>query len=119
MTISSERRQHTRYPAHHLDVLAKSQNSAEGGWAMAELISVDFNQHGIAVKSTHYFSMGERLSLVICTDDGTTTKAVGVICNRSHVQSGYRYGLHFDYQENDNEAGLRASMHEVEQALKV
>lgn len=85
---------------------------------MAELISVDFNQYGIAVKSTHYFSMGERLSLVICTDDGTTAKAVGIICNRSHVQSGYRYGLHFDYQADENQDSLRRSMGEVERTLK-
>ena len=85
---------------------------------MAELVSVDFNQHGIAVKSTHYFSMGERLSLVICTDDGSTTKAVGVVCNRSHVQSGYRYGLYFDYQASDNENDLRGNMLDVEQELK-
>lgn len=114
-----ERRQHSRYPANHLDVLLKADNTTkENNWALAELVSVDFNQYGIAVESAHQFAVGDQLSLVICTDDGVTTKVNSIICNRSPCDSGFRYGLQFDYSVTQNAQTVRHHLENIEKTVK-
>lgn len=113
-----DRRQHNRYPANNLDVLLKSAGGDELNWELAELVSVDFNQFGIAVESLHNFNVGDVLSLVICTDDGVTSKVTAIVCNRSICRNGNRYGLFFDYENTQEHDSAREKLADLENNLQ-
>jgi len=116
--LPRERRQHSRYPAHNLDVLIKAVDSEELPWELAELVSVDFNRFGIAVESLHSFNVGDHLSLVICTDDGMTSKVQAVICNRCLCQTGFRYGVFFDYENTKDSNEIQNRLATIEETMK-
>ena len=100
MSSITDRRHHTRYPAHHLDVLARPNDQDSGPWALGEVVAVDFNRYGIALESSQFFSTGDMLSLVICTDDSATSKVTAMVCNRTPQGPIYRYGLQFKSDDN-------------------
>ncbi len=113
-----DRRQHSRYPANHLDVLIQTNSTVDLPWALAELVAVDFNQYGIAIQSDHYFGVGDNLSLIICTDDSVTAKVKGIVCNRTVLATGYRYGLYFDYSETKQAIPERQVLIDIEESVK-
>jgi PilZ domain len=112
-----ERREHTRYAAHHLDVLIKSRRLETGLWETGSVISADFNRFGIGIETEHCFAMGDVLSLIIRTDDSTITEISGVVCNRTPCDSGYRFGVRFIDPEDESEEALNLGreLYEIEQ----
>lgn len=111
-----ERREHTRYSAHHLDVLIKSRRRETGLWETGAVVSADFNRFGIGIETEHCFAMGDILSLIIRTDDATITEVSGIVCNRVPCDGGYRFGVRFIDTDQDTQesANLSQELYEIE-----
>lgn len=118
MSSITDRRHHTRYPAHHLDVLARPNDHDSGPWALGEVVAVDFNRYGIALETSQFFSTGDVLSLVICTDDSATSKVTAVVCNRTPQGDHYRYGLQFDLAAgHEQQKTIQERLETIEQTI--
>lgn len=102
MTVTQDRREHTRYAAHHLAVFVRALREEGENWVPAEISSVDFNRYGIALETQQNFATGELLAMVIRNDDYSMAEVIGVICNRSNTEHGYRFGIRFEYDDSDN-----------------
>lgn len=96
MTNDSERRQHGRFPAYHLKVMVRSLRN-NGDWEYGLISSVDFNRYGIGLETEHNFAVGDILEMVIKTDDDTIAEVNGLVCNRTVMSYGYRFGVRFEH----------------------
>ena len=101
MSPIKERREHTRYSAHHLAVFVRSMREKEEHWIPGEISSVDFNRFGIALETRHSFATGDLLAMVIRNDDYSMAEVIGVVCNRTSSEQGYRFGIRFEYDDTD------------------
>ncbi len=117
MTSITDRRQHARYPAKLLEVLARSNNDDSQPWAVSEVVAVDFNRFGIALESTQQFGMDEILSLIIYTDDGIASKIQGTVRYCSDCDVGFRYGIHFTFTTEEENAQTKANMANMERII--
>ncbi|MFA7553832.1 MAG: PilZ domain-containing protein [Spongiibacteraceae bacterium] len=108
MTTMNERRSHPRLPANHLRVLVKSLRSQNGHWKPAFISSVDFNRYGIGLETDHNFAIGDILSMIIRTDDATIAEINGLICNRTTIANGFRFGVRFQHQSSHEEESTEA-----------
>lgn len=119
MNPITDRREHTRYAAHHLDVLIKSRRFESGLWESGAVISADFNRFGIGIECEHCFAMGDLLSMIIRTDDSTVTEISGIICHRVPCENGYRFGIRFIEETENSEEWLSVSKEllEIEQNI--
>ena len=115
MSQVSERREHTRYNAHHLKVLVKPYNGTSEEWEMAEISSVDFNRFGIGLETSCPFSVGEIVMLVIRTDDASISELPGIICNRVQSEEGFRFGIRFEYDQQEGGTTLSEQLLMMEQ----
>ena len=107
MNKPTERRSHPRYPASNIKVLIKSLRN-NGDWEQGTISTVDFNRFGIGLETDQNFAIGDILSLLICTDDSAIAEVNGLVCNRSHTPSGYRFGVRFEHQDCQHEASPEA-----------
>ena len=98
---TAERRAHTRYAAHHLAVFVRSMREKKEQWVPGEITSIDFNRYGMALETTHCFATGDLLAMVIRNDDYSMAEVVGVICNRTQSERGYRFGVRFDFDDSE------------------
>lgn len=96
MTLEDDRRQHSRYPADHLKVMVRSLRN-NGDWEYGLISSVDFNRYGIGLETEHNFAVGDILAMVIKTDDATIAEVNGLVCNRTIMPYGYRFGVRFEH----------------------
>ena len=121
MDHPNERREHTRYSAHHLDVLIKSRHLETGLWETGAVVSADFNRFGIGIETEHCFAMGDVLSLIIRTDDSTITEVSGIVCNRIPCEQGYRFGIRFidATEDSDTAVTVARELYELEQQAAV
>ena len=119
MSSTIERREHSRYPAGHLKVLIKSLRSNQGEWGLGAISSVDFNRYGIAIECAQNFAIGDILAMAIRTDDGIMTEINGLICNRTITDSGYRFGVRFEYEGCEEEASTDAVINISEEILMI
>jgi hypothetical protein len=101
MNKVDERREYTRYAAHHLAVFVRSMRDKEEKWIPGEITAVDINRHGMALETTHNFSTGDLLAMVIRNDDYSMAEVVGIVCNRSTSEKGFRFGIRFDFDESE------------------
>lgn len=99
---TEERRQHSRYPADHLKVMARSLRN-KGEWEYALISSVDFNRYGIGLETEFNFAIGDILEMVIKTDDDTIAEINGLVCNRTVTSYGYRFGVRFEHDGCEEE----------------
>jgi hypothetical protein len=119
MTRLAERRHHTRYPAGHLRVLAKSLRDKDADWIMGFISTVDFNRFGIGLETKHNFVIGDILAMVIRTDDATLTEINGLICNRTQIERGYRFGIRFEQDSDSQEDSPEAMININEEILMI
>lgn len=113
-----DRRQHSRYPAEHLKVMARSLRNS-GDWEFGSISSVDFNRYGIALETRYNFAVGDILALVIKTDDATLAEVNGLICNRTITSSGYRFGIRFEHEGCEDEEATDAVINIREEILMI
>ena len=113
-----DRRQHSRYPAQHLKVMARSLRT-NGNWEFGVISSVDFNRYGIALETHFNFPIGDILALVIKTDDATLAEVNGLICNRTITATGYRFGVRFEHEGCENEEASDAVINISEEILMI
>lgn len=96
-----DRREHTRYSAHHLAVFVRSLREEGENWIPGEIIAVDFNRYGMALETIHNFNTGDLLAMVIRNDDYSMAEVVGIICNRTPTERGFRFGIRFDFDDSE------------------
>ena len=48
--------------------------------------------------------------MVIHTDDSALAEVKGLICNRSRIKHGYRYGIRFEYENCEEEASSNTTI---------
>lgn len=104
MTHTTERRAHSRYPAQHLKVLARSLRHEDSSWKAGSISSVDFNRYGICLESHCNYPIGDILTLIIRTDDSTIAEVNGLICNRTQTTDGFRFGIQFEHHQQPTES---------------
>lgn len=119
MNIPTERRYHSRYPAQHLRVLAKSLRDENSSWETGAISSVDFNRYGICLETQCNFAIGDILTLIIRTDDSTIAEVNGLICNRTHISEGYRFGIRFEHDGCETEESPEAVINISEEILMI
>lgn len=103
MNTTSERRDHSRYPAQHLKVLIKSTTQEGAYWETGLISTVDFNRFGIGLETECNFDVGDVLSMIIRTDDSTISEVNGVVCNGYKVGDIYRLGVRFQGMGDETE----------------
>ena len=118
MNKPTERRSHPRYPASKIKVLIKSLRN-DGDWEQGTISTVDFNRFGIGLETDHNFAIGDILSLLISTDDATIAEVNGLVCNRSHTPSGYRFGVRFEHTDCQQELSPDAVVNISEEILMI
>lgn len=92
-----------RFPRFSADGLLVSMTSLRSGLSFSrapELVPLDFNRHGIAIRSRHGFQVGEEVALVVSEEDGSTLSVNGVVRSRRMEGEDYRCGLAFDFERN-------------------
>lgn len=114
MNENRERREHTRYSAHHLRVLIKPYGAGPDDWGKGEISSVDFNRYGIGVETTHHFSVGDIVMMIIRTDDASISEIPGIICNRSYSNDGFRFGIRFEHDKSEQGNALSEQLMLIE-----
>ncbi len=119
MSTVVDRRQHSRYPAGHLHVLAKSLRNQEAEWEMGYISTVDFNRFGIGLETGHNFAIGDIVALIIRTDDATLAEINGLVCNRTQIDKGYRFGIRFEHEGDDQEESPEAMINISEEILMI
>lgn len=110
MEISTERRQHTRFQTPSLSVTAKSLFGNSSDWVQGEISTVDFNRFGMGIELQYPLLAGDKLSLIIDGQGKELSEVTGVVCNRTKTDTGYRYGLQFDYDKEDKASDLAHEM---------
>ena len=116
---TEERRNHHRYPAQHLRVLARSMRSENGSWEAGSISSVDFNRFGICLETSCNFAIGDILNMIIRTDDSTIAEVNGLICNRSNTDSGFRFGVRFEHGPDAIELTTELAINISEEILMI
>ena len=119
MTAPSERRQHNRYPANHLKVMVKSLRNQDSEWGMGLISTVDFNRFGIGLETTENYAIGDILSLVIRTDDSMLAEVNGLVCNRTQLEQGFRFGVRFEHDGCTDEESPEAVINISEEILMI
>lgn len=119
MNTSKERRNHSRYPAQHLKVLARSLRDQESNWSAGSISSIDFNRYGICLETNCNFAIGDILSLIIRTDDSTIAEINGLICNRTNTKTGFRFGVRFEHDDCEAEQSTEAVINIKEEILMI
>ncbi len=94
-----DRRSHIRHPGEHIKVLVRSLNPDNTDWIKGLIYTVDFNRYGIGIETSHRFAMGEKVALIIRTDDSALAELNGVVCNRYKSDIGFRCGIQFQIDE--------------------
>ena len=107
---NTERRSHHRYLAPTLSILLKSIESKVNDIKSIQLSMIDFNCFGMAVQSQHNFRIGEELQLIISDKLNQSVDVACFVCNRAKTVDGYRSGLHFINQGEDNIASMQLLM---------
>ena len=119
MTVPSERRQHSRYPANHLRVMVKSLRNQNSEWGMGLISTVDFNRFGIGLETAENFAIGDILALIIRTDDSVLAEVNGLVCNRTQTEQGFRFGVRFEHEGCENEESPEAVINISEEILMI
>ncbi|MEE8058443.1 MAG: PilZ domain-containing protein [Pseudomonadales bacterium] len=119
MNTSTERRQHSRFPANHLKVLVKSLRNQNSDWGFGAISMVDFNRYGIGLETAENYAIGDILSLVIRTDDSTLAEVNGLVCNRTLIKDGFRFGIRFEHQACEEEESPEAVINISEEILMI
>lgn len=119
MNTSTERRQHNRFPARHLQVMVKSLRNHDSQWELAIISSVDFSRYGIGLETEKNYVIGDILSMVIRTDDATVAEVNGLVCNRTVTDYGYRLGIRFEHENYQLEESPEAMINISEEILLI
>jgi hypothetical protein len=120
---NSERRNYQRFLAPHFSIsLLAIQSNLDGVTNTTNndtaigLTALDFNHSGMAVYSQHNFKIGDVLKILISSGINQTEEVSCFVCNRAKTDLGYRCGLHFLTQNEDDNA-TQKSLLKMEQAL--
>lgn len=116
---STERRQHSRFCAGSLKVMVKSLRNRELDWEKGLISSVDFNRFGIGLQTSINFTIGDILQLIIRTDDNTVAEVNGLVCNRTQIPGGYRFGIRFENDVMDTDDSPEAMINISEEILMI
>lgn len=116
--LDKDRRQHSRYPADHLKVMVRSLRD-NGDWEFGLISTVDFNRYGIGLETEHNFAVGDILAMVIKTDDATIAEVNGLVCNRTVLPYGYRFGVRFEHEDYEDEEAPDAVINIREEILMI
>lgn len=119
MNASQERRNYSRFPAQHLQVMVKSLRAMECDWEPGQISSVDFNRYGIALETSQNFVIGDILRIVIRTDDNTVAEVNGLVCNRTQTDFGFRFGIRFEHDGYEDENAQDAMINISEEILMI
>jgi len=101
----SERRSQNRYPVNHLSVTIKSLQHHHHEWDNRSVNAIDFNRYGIALETEQNLAIGDTLTMRIGTDDVSVAEINGLVCNRTQLGHGFRFGIRFEYDCNENVEG--------------
>jgi len=102
ISIQQERRSRFRYPANHYNILIKLLNDDSGEWEKGSTSVIDLNRYGIGLETKLSFPIGETVTMLIDTFDSEVIEIAGLICNRSKSKNGFRLGVRFR-SNTDNE----------------
>lgn len=110
MQSIEERRQHPRYPAPAMELMARPLEEASNEWLTGKLRAVDFNRFGMSLETDFPLLAGDQINLVLSGEDERRAEIRAEVRNRQRLLNGYRYGVSFLL---DQSRGSKKDAHDI------